>query len=512
MNLFDGDILLGPGSRFLVRDTSGQDLLALLYTPVDPNGILDEPIGSIASGPAGSFVSTGAYAWSVLGGGSSQERVLVWGLAVPWSTIDAALDAVGRKAIVLVEGDLTGAARLMTRSSTDPDGLTDLSGVFFMAWWPGSDTLSAPPPSGALVDWDATPGLEFQLGRGGVLQSKDILWRYGARIGSAAGFMGRIYVDLDGGGIAPQPGYTGDVVRIGKAGVDSLIKLRNGAVIGDGGLVDAMFIVTPSAAAPPFALTVGAVSAASIQARAFSTPAANPFAPYPVPVIYDASVRYDPSTAHVNASAPLPMLLDTAQRVIYDPSLVNLLAATDLQSAVDEIASVVLPTWADAIVSVSTPVPGTMQVPANVFDRSLVVPADVLEAGDVLEIVAGGEYTVVANPGADAAGIALLLGSFGAMNGNFGPIPQAGSQFVMKARITISSPGAPGTILIFQENDFATQLSGILQYSPQQTGPHALDTSIPNSIEVRGYWGVGSPAGNEMVLRTLTANLIKKVP
>lgn len=68
-NQFEGDVLIRPGSRFLVRDTANEVLLAYRYTLGDPNGVLDEPLGSIASGPSGVWQSTGPFEWAQIGSG-----------------------------------------------------------------------------------------------------------------------------------------------------------------------------------------------------------------------------------------------------------------------------------------------------------------------------------------------------------------------------------------------------------------------------------------------------------
>jgi len=169
--------------------------------------------------------------------------------------------------------------------------------------------------------------------------------------------------------------------------------------------------------------------------------------------------------------------------------------------------------WADAITSHSTPVPGTTQAPpVNFFDRAVTIPPDTLEVGDVIEIVAGGEYTTIVVVGFDSASVAVSLGTLGFINGNSGPIPYSGCQFVSKARATIASVGPLGTLLLYQENDFVLQPSGVLQYVPQQTGPHNIDTTVPNTIQVRGDWSILTNPGASMVLKTLTANVIKKSP
>jgi hypothetical protein len=240
-------------------------------------------------------------------------------------------------AIVIVEGDPTGTPRLMTRSATDPFGLTDLDKVVFIGVTPG---ISGPAPGQVLIDFDATAGLEFQLGLGGGLTSQNILWQYGARLGSGAGLMEHIRFDFNGGGLAPQLGYTGDAVRLGK-GDTSTISLSNGARIGDAGLIDAMFIVTPFAAAPPYVLQVFAVSGSIIGPSSFKTPLVNPFAPYGIPVSFDGSVQYDPA-AHVAGSVSIPTLLDAAARVSFDPTITGILTATNVQDAIDEITPILL--------------------------------------------------------------------------------------------------------------------------------------------------------------------------
>jgi hypothetical protein len=181
---------------------------------------------------------------------------------------------------------------------------------------------------------------------------------------------------------------------------------------------------------------------------------------------------------------------------------------TNVQEAIDALKVAVFGQWADSITSWSTPIDGTVEVPTN-FDRTLTVPANELEVGDVLEILAAGEYTTIANPGVDFARIGLSVGSFGFLNGNFGPVPGSGTQFIMKVRICIQTTGIVGTVFVYQENDFGIVISA--SYIPQQTGPHTFDTTIGSLISVEGYWGPGTPDGNSMVLKTLQANVIKKV-
>lgn len=113
MNLFDGDVILEVGARFLVRDlTTGLDLFALLYYPGDPNGALDEPVGSIASGAAGTWRSTGAFTWVSLGGGASGVDVEDEGVPQGVATI---LNFVG--------GGVSAAVALGTATLTIPGGV-----------------------------------------------------------------------------------------------------------------------------------------------------------------------------------------------------------------------------------------------------------------------------------------------------------------------------------------------------------------------------------------------------
>jgi hypothetical protein len=72
-NLFDNEVVLEAfGGGVVFRDVpTGTDLLRVLYTAVDPNGILDAPVGSLASGAAGTFQSTGPLTWVLLGGGGA---------------------------------------------------------------------------------------------------------------------------------------------------------------------------------------------------------------------------------------------------------------------------------------------------------------------------------------------------------------------------------------------------------------------------------------------------------
>jgi len=510
-NLFNGDVLINPDARFVVRDILGVELFALLYTDVDPNGVLDEPAGSFASGPAGTFLSAGGTTWNPItpGGGATTGGVLVWGSGVPWTALEDALATVNGTAIVFVVGEDPNDPTIPKIMTMDPlIGLTDLSGVQFIGIWGGAVSPAQGP---VIVDFDATPGLEFQLAAGGILQSKDVLWRYGARVGTGAGPMGRLDWTFDGGGMAPQPGYTSDVVRIGK-GATSRVRLRNGARVGDATLIDPMFVVTPFAGPPPYEFVIEALTGSIVGPNTATTPILNPFAPYGVPLNHDASVTIDPG-AFTAGSFPILFPLDAAARVSFDPALGGVLTATEVQAAIDELTFLLPPaTWADAIMSVSTPVPGTTTNPPaiNYFDRSVTIPADALEVGDVLEILAAGEYTTIIVPGFDSASVAVELGTLGFINGNSGPIPYSGCQFVCKVRATVASTGNLGTLLLFQENDFVLQASGVLQYVPQQTGPHNIDTTIAQTIRVRGDWGITTDPGASMVLRTLQANLIKK--
>jgi hypothetical protein len=69
-NLFDNDVVLEAFEGSVVfRDIpTGVNLLKVSYTGVDPNGTMTAPVGSIASGPAGTWVNTnGASAWSPIG-------------------------------------------------------------------------------------------------------------------------------------------------------------------------------------------------------------------------------------------------------------------------------------------------------------------------------------------------------------------------------------------------------------------------------------------------------------
>ena len=290
------------------------------------HGIDDLPVGT---GPG--KIPT----WDMLPPVPPAANTLSWPLGTPWIDVDAALDVRGRMAIVLVEGDPTNAPRVMTKSTTDPDGLTNLDKVVFIGVTPG---ISGPAPGPVIIDFDATPGLEVQLGLGGGLTSQNVLWQYGARLGSGAGLMEHIRFDFNGGGLTPQPGYTGDAVRLGK-GDTSTIALSNGARIGDAGLTDAMIIVTPFAGAPPYVLQVFAVSGSIIGPRSFSTAPLNPFAPYGIPVSFDGSVQYDPG-AHVAGSFSIPTLLDAAARDSFDPTITGILTATDVQGAIDELSVV----------------------------------------------------------------------------------------------------------------------------------------------------------------------------
>lgn len=69
MNQFEGDVLIRPGARFLVRNVDDETLLAYRYTLGDPNGVIDEPVGSLASGPSGVWQSTGPFTWIQIGSG-----------------------------------------------------------------------------------------------------------------------------------------------------------------------------------------------------------------------------------------------------------------------------------------------------------------------------------------------------------------------------------------------------------------------------------------------------------
>ena len=346
-----------------VLSTAGiADRGAALVGLVDPEGkftgrTVEEALAELASGGTGT--------------------ALVWSLGTPWADVEAALVAQNVPALVLVEGEPDGVtARLMTRSTLNPDGLTDLSRVMFVGLTLGTDTN--PPPGAVRVEWDGTTGQEFKLGVGGGLWSQNIMWLYSIGIGAAVTEMDHIDWHLDGGGIEALADTW--VVRLGKDSQPSRMTLRNGAQIG-GGALSASYMFTINHLAPPlsvnFVLEFTATTGAVIGPNTFYSdvvhtpnplpPFIPPFfdSPYPVPSTIDASVQYSPD-AHSTWSVPSITMLDQAAQVSFDPSVGgDILSSTEVQGALDELTVLATYTAANPVDWGGTP-PTSI---ANALDR-----------------------------------------------------------------------------------------------------------------------------------------------
>jgi len=137
MNLFDNDIILEANEGSVVfRDvTLGIDRLKVFYAPVDPNGIVSAPKGSIASGPAGTFTNTdGAFAWSPIGTGGTQPSV--FSMIGPVLSSQSPPGPVPQTLVNLPAGILDGAGRALrvtwSGAIVNSDGVSTLaSGLIF---------------------------------------------------------------------------------------------------------------------------------------------------------------------------------------------------------------------------------------------------------------------------------------------------------------------------------------------------------------------------------------------
>jgi len=137
-NIFDGDIVLDYLDAAIVfRDVAlSVDKLKILYTAVDPNGVLTAPEGSIASGPAGTFVNTdGITAWSPIGSGGPVQPA-IFSMIGPVLTSQSPPQPVAQTVVALPAGILDGAGKVMrvtySGGIVGSDGISTLaSGLVF---------------------------------------------------------------------------------------------------------------------------------------------------------------------------------------------------------------------------------------------------------------------------------------------------------------------------------------------------------------------------------------------
>jgi len=318
--------------------------LAITGAPATPNVI----ISGAGATPGDALVWNGV-AW--VPGVGAGAGCLVWPLGVPWSAMITSLAAIGDAAVLLVEGDPTGAPRQITGK---PDGMggylaQDFSHVIFM---------------GAAADGGPSNTVVVELGLGatlnpGVLRSRDIMW---APLfpDIVSGPTAAYDVDLDGGGITPPgPLGGGSVFRAATSNGPNSMRLRNGAILDGTNLAPTDECI--SRIRPGFngevVLTIesygGKIGVNSF--INFVPPIPNPPFPFPTPVNgvvsmnMDAKTTVDPayqaafSTPPPHSNVIIQQLLterDTSALIAYDDVLVAPpLNVDNVQDAIDALKS-----------------------------------------------------------------------------------------------------------------------------------------------------------------------------
>jgi hypothetical protein len=129
---------------------------------------------------------------------------------------------------------------------------------------------------------------------------------------------------------------------------------------------------------------------------------------------------------------------------------------------------------------------------------SYAIPANTLDAGDVIRIRAQGIQTAVNST--NTLTVKLTIGSTtivttAAVNA------AANDEFYLDTTITIRTNGASGTLVAASQQSFGTP--GTATLSPSLLGSTAIDTTVAETIAVQGTFSVAS-SGNSARLDTLT--------
>lgn len=315
---------------------------AIGATPASARAQIEAVGPAPANGPAptvGQVLTWSGTAWVPGTGGGGGSGGLVWPLGTPWSTMIPLLATAGDAAILLVEGDPTGAPRQITGK---PDGFggyltQDFSHVIFV---------------GASADGTSnTVSVELGLGVSidpGILRSRDIMWLplYPDIVGGATP---AFEFDFDGGGLTPPGSLAAGSVLRARSGEANSIRLRNGAIIDGTNLLPGEAI---SRLRPSFAGDVvlniesygGIVGPNSF--INFAPVGPGPFFPPTTAVVFlnmDAKTVIDPNfqapggVSNVACSQDLTKR-DTSAYIAYDDALaVPPLGVVNVQDAIDAL-------------------------------------------------------------------------------------------------------------------------------------------------------------------------------
>jgi len=307
------------------------------------------PMSTTTATPTvGQVLTWDGTSWIPGAGGGGGTGGLVWPLGTPWSDMITALATAGDAAILLVEGDPTGAPRQITGK---PDGMggylgQDFSHIIFV---------------GAASNFSAGNTVTVELGLGatlnpGVLRSRDIMW---APLfpDIVSGPTAAYDVDLDGGGITPPgPLAGGSVFRAATSNGVNTMRLRNGAVLDGSNLAATDECI--SRIRPGFSgevvLTIVSYGG-RIGPRSFiNFVAPAPIFPFPLPVsvtgivsmFMDAKTLIDPAyQASFSTPPPHSLVLlqqdlgarDNSAFVSYDDTVVPAFGVDNVQGAIDAL-------------------------------------------------------------------------------------------------------------------------------------------------------------------------------
>jgi len=292
---------------------------------------------------------TGQHIWKQVMGAGAGGSAIVWPLGVPWSSIAALLAAAGDAALLLVEGDPTGAPRLMTGAVGVP---YDFSFVIFIG-------AASDRTNNVTVQMDVNVKVDPP-----VLRSRDIMWAPTAPDLFDGPADPAFEVDLDGGGVTPPGPIGGRSVFFAPSGYSPHnFRLRNGAILDGTNLAatdEGICRLRPSVS-DEVLVTVesyGGIFGPKSFIN-FVPPVIPPFPPFPVPTTavveanMDAKTRIDPGYNAVavggsnvavryqdGSSVPLnlpdPAKRDVSSYVAYDDALVMPpLGVGNVQDAID---------------------------------------------------------------------------------------------------------------------------------------------------------------------------------
>jgi hypothetical protein len=135
------------------------------------------------------------------------------------------------------------------------------------------------------------------------------------------------------------------------------------------------------------------------------------------------------------------------------------------------------------------------------FSTTVTIPANTLQAGDVLEIVAKGQVTAVHST--DTLNAKLYLnGLAGALIGQSGAVnPSANDIFKLQAKLVVRVAGAGGSLVGVGESNIGTP--GTATDRSMDLEATAVDTTQALTVTVSGTWSVAN-AGDSAKLEMLS--------